>query len=107
MIFALALLFALTLGGIGYAFTGDNGASKKRIQSVAKPAGRAGRSAAETTAARRKNVAVMLKDIEKNQAAKKEKPTMRRRLERAGFAKTRPKSFWILSGLLTEGSVGV
>jgi len=42
----------------------------------------------------------LLKDLEKNQAAarKKERPTMRRRLEQAGFPKATPKSFWMICG---------
>jgi tight adherence protein B len=40
----------------------------------------------------------MLKDIEKNQ--KREKPTLRRRLEQAGFFKTTPRTYWIVSALL-------
>jgi tight adherence protein B len=100
MIVAVALLFMVALGGAAFAFTGSNGASKKRIQSVAGPQWRAGRSAAETSAARRKNVATMLKDIEKNHAAKKEKPTMRRRLEQAGFPKASPKTYWIICAIV-------
>ena len=42
----------------------------------------------------------MLKDVEKNRAAKKERPTMRRRLEQAGFPKTSPKSFWMICGIM-------
>ena len=99
MIIAVAILFALALGGVGFVFTGGDAAAKKRINAVAKPGGaRGGRSAAETAAARRKNVATMLKDIEKNQAAKKEKPTMRRRLEQAGFPKASPKVYWMICG---------
>jgi tight adherence protein B len=100
MIVAVALLFMVALGGVAFAFTGNSGASKKRIQSVAGPQGRSGRSVAETAAARRKNVATMLKDIEKNQAAKKEKPTMRRRLEQAGYPKTSPKVYWIICAVV-------
>jgi tight adherence protein B len=102
MIVAVAILFALAFCGAAFAFTSGGGAPQKRIQTaVAKPAtARGGRSEKESAAARRKNVATMLKDIEKNQAAKKEKPTLRRRLEQAGFAKTSPKSFWIVCGAL-------
>jgi tight adherence protein B len=42
----------------------------------------------------------MLKDVEKNRAAKKERPTMRRRLEQAGFPKTAPRSFWMICGII-------
>jgi len=51
-------------------------------------------------------VAVMLKDVEKNRAAKKEKPTMRRRLEQAGFPKASPKSFWMLCGIAALVAAG-
>jgi tight adherence protein B len=100
MIVAVALLFMVALGGVAFAFTGNSGASKKRIQSVAGLQGRSGRNAAETAAARRKNVATMLKDIEKNQAAKKEKPTMRRRLEQAGYPKASPRTYWIICAIV-------
>jgi len=56
---------------------------------------------ADIVAKRAKNLAAQLKDIEKNQARKKEKPTMRRRLEQAGFQKTRRApsgsfaAFWV------------
>jgi Tfp pilus assembly pilus retraction ATPase PilT len=46
------------------------------------------------------NLAAQLKDIEKNQTRKKEKPTMRRRLEQAGFTNTSPRTFWIVCGVL-------
>jgi len=53
------------------------------------------------------DVATMLKDVEKNRAAKKEKPTMRRRLEQAGFPKTSPRSFWMLCGIVALVAAGV
>ncbi len=103
MIFLVGILFAITLGGIAFALTGEDEKTRKRVNAVAKPAGQArGRaaSAAETQAQKRKNVAVMLKDVEKNRAAKKERPTMRRRLEQAGFPKTSPRTFWMICGIL-------
>jgi tight adherence protein B len=103
MIFLVGILFAITLGGIAFALTGQDEKTRKRVNAVAKPAGQArGRaaSAAETQAQKRKNVAVMLKDVEKNRAAKKERPTMRRRLEQAGFPKATPRTFWIICGIL-------
>lgn len=102
MILLIALLGCLSLGGVAFAFAGGNGLSHKRIQQLAKPRdpGRAIKAQAE--AQKRKNLAAVLKDVEKNQAAqrKKEKPTMRRRLEQAGFANASPRNFWIVSGLL-------
>lgn len=107
MIWVLGILFALAAGGVAFAFTGGDEQARKRVANVAKPAGQArGRGATpeQNAAAKRKNVAAMLKDVEKNRAAKKEKPTMRRRLEQAGFPKTSPKNFWILCGILGGGA---
>ncbi|HEY5084863.1 MAG TPA: hypothetical protein VII48_10095, partial [Rhizomicrobium sp.] len=77
MIFMLGILFALALGGAAYAFTGGDEKTQKRVSAVAKPPGNArGRAVApqQDAAQKRKNVAAMLKDVEKNRAAKKEKP---------------------------------
>jgi len=105
MIVALALLFALALGGVAFVFVGGDNASKKRIQALGKPqGGPKGRSAAETALSRRKNVSAMLKDVEKNQTAKKEKPTLRRRLVQAGFPKASPRVYWIACGVLAIGA---
>ena len=101
MTIALAILFALALGGVAFAFTGGDEKAQKRVAAVARPPGQArGRAAtpAQEAAQKRKNVAAMLKDVEKNRAAKKEKPTMRRRLEQAGFPKATPRSFWMICG---------
>ena len=102
MTLLLGILFALAAGGVAFAFTGGDEKTQKRVAAVAKPEGKArGRGATpqQDAAQKRKNVAVMLKDVEKNRAAKKEKPTMRRRLEQAGFPKASPKSFWMLCGI--------
>ena len=103
MTIALVLLFMLALGGVAYAFTGGDEKAQKRVAAVAKPAGQARGSRAtpaQEAAQKRKNVAAMLKDVEKNRAAKKEKPTMRRRLEQAGFPKATPRSFWMICGIM-------
>jgi tight adherence protein B len=102
MMIAVTLLFVLAFGGAAFAFVGNGGAaSKKRIQQAAKSGGgRGNRNEKDVLAAKRKNVASMLKDIEKNQAAKKEKPTMRRRLEQAGYPKATPTAFWIICGVV-------
>jgi tight adherence protein B len=102
MIFLVGILFALTLGGVAFAFTGGDEKAQKRVAAVAKPAGSArGRTLTpqQDNVQKRKNVAAMLKDVEKNRAAKKEKPTMRRRLEQAGFPKTSPRTFWMICGI--------
>lgn len=101
MIIVLAVLLALALGGVAFAFTGGDEKTQKRVAQVAKPAtparGRAA-TAAQEAAQKRKNVAAVLKDVEKNRAARKERPTMRRRLEQAGFPKASPRSFWMICG---------
>lgn len=101
MTIALTLLFALALGGVAFVLTGGNEKAQKRVAAVAKPPGQArgrGTSPSVDNSQKRKNVAALLKDVEKNRAAKKEKPTMRRRLEQAGFPKTSPRSFWMICG---------
>lgn len=110
MIFLVGILFALALGGVAYAFTGGDEKTRKRVDALVKPTGQArGRAAAaaENQAQKRKNVAVMLKDVEKNRAAKKERPTMRRRLEQAGFPKAEPRTFWIICGVLAAVAAAV
>jgi tight adherence protein B len=101
MIILVAMLAMLALGGAAYAFAGGDERSQKRIQAVAKPksVGRAGKSPVDAVQ-RRRNVATLLKDVEKNQAALRErnKPTMRRRLEQAGFANANPRNFWFVCG---------
>jgi tight adherence protein B len=101
MTIVLAVLLALALGGVAFAFTGGDEKTQKRVAQVAKPEGPArGRAATalQDAAQKRKNVAAVLKDVEKNRAAKKERPTMRRRLEQAGFPKASPRSFWMICG---------
>jgi len=103
MIVLLGILFALALGGAAFAFTGGDEKTQKRVHALAKPPGGArGRAVTpqQDAVQKRKNVAAMLKDVEKNRAAKKEKPTMRRRLEQAGFPKTSPRSFWMICGIV-------
>ena len=88
MIIAFVLLAVLAAGGAAFAFMGGDERSQKRVAAVARPAAQlrgAGREQAEAVQKRAKNIAAQLKDIEQNQARKKEKPTMRRRLEQAGF----------------------
>jgi tight adherence protein B len=103
MIFAVAVLAMMALGGIAFAFAGGDERTQKRISTVtaAKGAGRGGKAQIDAVQKRR-NVATLLKDVEKNQAAlrKNNKPTMRRRLEQAGFPKTSPRTFWIICAVL-------
>jgi tight adherence protein B len=97
-----AALIVMALGGAAFAFAGDNSApSQKRVASAGRSqaVARVPRGGADTGAQRRKNVQALLKDIEAKQAEKKkEKITLRRRLEMAGFAGTTPRTFWMISG---------
>ena len=110
MIVLVGILFALALGGAAFAFTGGDAVTQKRVAAVAKPPGAArgrGANPIQDAAQKRKNVATMLKDVEKNRAAKKERPTMRRRLEQAGFPKASPRTFWIICGVAAAIAAGV
>jgi tight adherence protein B len=101
MILLLAFLLLVSGGGAYYAFAGGNDTARKRVAAVSRPDGKGrGRvvTAEQNLAAKRKNVAVMLKDMEKNK--QREKPTLRRRLEQAGFFKATPRAYWIVSGCL-------
>ena len=102
MIIAVLILAALAFGGVAFAFAGGDERSQKRVTAIAKPqaSGRAAQGQADAASQKRKNVAALLKDIEKNQAAakKKDKPTLRRRLEQAGFPNATPRTFWIVCG---------
>jgi tight adherence protein B len=104
MIVAVGILFLLAMGGAVFAFSGGDERSQKRVTAIAKSsaAGRGGRGAttAENTAQRRKNVTQLLKDIEKQQSAKKTKLTIRRRLEQAGLSNATPRGFWMVCGTL-------
>lgn len=104
-----ALLAMLVLGafsGVAFAFAGGiGGKAQKRVAAVGKasPAIRGGRAVADASASRRKNVTTLLLELEKQQKAKKQRPTLRRRLERTGLSIT-PQVFWIISAVM-GGSV--
>src|SRR5271170_6772682 len=94
-----AVLFVLAVGGAAFAFVGNGGvASKKRLATVSRQqaTGASVRGSTDTNAQRRKNVQALLKDLEKQQAEKKQRPSLRRRLEQAGLTIT-PRTFWLLS----------
>jgi tight adherence protein B len=97
----IGLLTALAIGGVGFAFVGSGGgASKKRMNAVARPAatGRAGKGAGDTNQQRRKNVQQLLKELEAKANEQKKSPSIRRRIEMAGLNIT-PQTFWIISGV--------
>jgi tight adherence protein B len=96
------LIAVLLLGTIGccvwWAFAGGD-AKSARVAAVRKPADKAARAIAPTSSDRRKTVQNVLKDLEKKSAGKKEQMTIRRRLDRAGFADTPTRTFWIASAI--------
>jgi tight adherence protein B len=104
MIVAFAILAMLAFGGIAFAFSGGDERSQKRVTAIARPQAslRGVKAQTENAAQKRKNVAALLKDVEKNQIAarKKDRPTMRRRLEQAGFPNATARGFWILCAIL-------
>ena len=97
----IAMLAVFALGGTVFAFAGaGSDKAKKRVVAVAKPqaALRGGRNAVDLTQQRRKNVQAMLKELEKQHAAQKKRPSLRRRLEQAGLSHT-PRTFWTWSAV--------
>src|SRR6185312_1227405 len=102
-----ALLIFGAVGGVGLVFAGGmNAKTQKRVATVAKVQ-TGGRLAAalrgkEEPGQRRKNVTNLLKEIEKQQEQSKERPTLRRRLTRAGLS-IQPRTFWILSAVTGIG----
>ena len=106
MIILVALLAMMAVGGVAFAFAGGDERTQKRVNAYVKS--KPGRNAAKgqlDVAQKRKSVATLLKDVEKNQAAMRarNKPTLRRRLEQAGFEEASPRNFWIVSGGLGVG----
>jgi tight adherence protein B len=98
LIAVAAALIVMALGGVAFAFAGDNAPSQKRMAGLKKPqiASRAARS--DSAAQRRKSVAATLKVLEtKQRQQKKEKLTIRRRLQMAGFDNITPLMFWLAS----------
>jgi tight adherence protein B len=101
MLILIALLAVASIGGAAFAFVGAGGdKARKRITSVAKPTAtaRAIKGQADSNQQRRKNVQTMLKELEKQSAQKKKRPTLRRRLEQAGLSIT-PRMYWIMAAI--------
>ena len=101
MFLAIAAAFiVLALGGAAFAFAGGNTAQQKRIAALAKPTASMRSTsirAGDTAAQRRKNMQQVLKEIDAREAQKKEKISLRRRLEMAGLD-IEPRTFWMASG---------
>ena len=93
-----ALFFMFAAAGVAYAFVGGTSArTQKRMAAVSKQsaASVALRGTADSNQQRRKNVQSLLKDLEKQQKEKKQRPTLRKRIEQAGLTIT-PRSYWLL-----------
>jgi tight adherence protein B len=103
-----AVLFIGAIGGVAFAFTGEAGAPKKRLASVSRvpSAAASARAAADANQQKRKNVSALLRDLEKQQADKKQRPSLRKRIAQAGL-KIDPRAFWILSATAALGAVAV
>ncbi len=98
-VFALtALLFAVGIGGVAYAFLGANDSVQKRIAALADPKKAVGSSRADAAQQRRRNVQELLNDLEKQQAEQSQRMTLRRRIEQAGLQIT-TRSYWMLCGI--------
>jgi tight adherence protein B len=98
VIFGIALLAALCIAGVGFAFFGKDDKAAKRMATVTGPARKRGGGVdieAEATDKRRKQVQETLKTLEQKQQAQL-KITLRTRIERAGLQLT-PRNFYMLS----------
>ncbi len=95
-----AILAVVGVGGAVFAFSGPSAASKKRMAAVSRPSAAAAapaRSVALVNQQRRKSVQGLLKDLDRQQSERKQRPTLQRRIARAGLQIT-PRAFWIISG---------
>jgi len=101
VVFLTAVLLVAALGGFAFAFSGPSAVSKKRVAAVARP-NAAIPLAAKTTAAagqqRRKSVQTLLKELEKQQSERKQRPSLQKRIARAGLEFS-PRTFWIICGV--------
>jgi tight adherence protein B len=104
----MAVLAFGAIGGVVFAFAGEGGASKKRMAAISRvpAAGASVRPTADMQQQKRKNVQALLKDLEKQQADKKQRPTLRKRIEQAGL-KIQPRTFWLLSATAALAAVAV
>jgi tight adherence protein B len=101
MILTVSVLLMVSLGGVVFAFAGaTSDKSRKRLAAVARPSAtaRVAKSGSDANQQRRKNVQTMLKELEKQQAEQKTRPSLRRRIEQAGLTIT-VKTYWIASGV--------
>jgi tight adherence protein B len=95
-----AILMMLAAGGGYYVFAAGDGRSAKRVSAIAKPqaSGRGGKTP-DSAALKRKNVQALLKEIDAKNTERKQKITLRQRLDQAGLPNVSNKMFWIVSGV--------
>src|SRR5687767_9331706 len=101
MTILLAVLVFSALGGLVFAFSGPGAAAEKRMAAITKPTGSARiakGAGGDTNQQRRKNVQTMLKELEKQSAQTKKRPSLRRRIEQAGLS-IEPRTYWILASI--------
>jgi tight adherence protein B len=88
MIFGIAILAAIGIGGVGLVFVGGETKSQQRVARVAR-AGKArlapSESEVDNSDKRRKQVQDTLKDLEEKQKEQKKRIPLRTRIERAGL----------------------
>ena len=88
MIFGIAVLAAICIGGVGFAFVGGSTKSQQRVANVAR-AGKARLAVSENEVdnsdKRRKQVQDTLKDLEQKQKRQKARIPLHTRIERAGL----------------------
>ena len=100
VILTAVLLFG-ALGGAALAFSGPSGASKKRMAAAARPTSAASIQAARTSTLqgqqRRKSIQMLLKELEKKQSERKQRPSLKKQIAQAGLQMS-PRTFWMLCG---------
>jgi tight adherence protein B len=98
-----AILVFVAVSGVGFAFQGSSTASKKRVAAVgrlnASSPVQGARSSALQGQQRRKSMQQLLKDIEKQQSERKQRPSLKKLLAQAGL-QISPRTFWIICGAL-------
>jgi len=101
LLMMVAALIVVALGGAVFAFAGMNAEkTKKRVAALARPSAhvRTAKGAGDANQSRRKNVQTMLKEMEKQHAQVKKRPSLRRRIEQAGLTIT-VRTYWIASAV--------
>jgi tight adherence protein B len=98
MMILLGALVFFALCGVVFAFSGPGDAAEKRMAAMTRPTGtvRVAKSAGDQQ--RRKNVQTMLKELEKQTAETKKRPSLRRRIEQAGLT-IEPRTYWIMASI--------